>query len=226
MPTPTPKKLYFNRKTQRYHDSGRHYFLGREEVKQRFEEALAEAGDSIFSIADRLIAQEITVAEWEALTRAKLKTIRIWGYAIGAGGQKNLNADDYSKLGAEGNRQNQYLRQFAKDLKAGKLTENRFKSRLKLYVQDAEKLREVGRNRSYIKAGYTEEIRHRTKTDSCSECLAYAAYGWVPIGTLPDPGRDCSCKANCGCYKDFRRSGESILSIGHGWIGGGVSDSN
>ena len=220
MPTPTPRQLYFSRKTQRYHDRGRHFFLSRDEVKQRFDEALESAANDIYDIADRLIAKELTVADWEAQTRATLRTMRIWGYTIGAGGQRNLDADDYSKLGAEGNRQNQYLRQFAKDLKAGKLTENRFKSRLKLYVQDAEKIREVGRNRSHIKAGFSEEIRHRTKTNSCPECLAYAAYGWVPIGTLPDPGRDCSCKSGCGCFKDFRRNGDSILSAGHGWIGG------
>ena len=33
----------------------------------------------------------------------------------------------------------------------------------------------------------------------CAECLSYAAKGPVPIGELPLPTEECSCRANCLC---------------------------
>jgi hypothetical protein len=220
--TPSPPKLYFDRKTQRYHDTARKYFLGRQEVKERFDRALIDAGADIFSVGDRLVNGSITVAEWEAETRDLLKQIRVWGYTIGAGGQRNLTKADYARMGREGVRQNKYLRRFAEELKAGKLSEAQFRYRLGLYINDADTIREVGRNQAHIKAGFDEERRIRTKDDSCQQCIGFAKLGWQSIGSMPDPGRDCDCRANCGCYKAFRRAASEFAKIRRdGWLRGG-----
>ncbi len=54
-----------------------------------------------------------------------------------------------------------------------------------------------------IRKGTREERRMLGKAEHCRGCLAAAAQGWVPIGTLPAIG-DTECKVNCHCQFIYR----------------------
>jgi hypothetical protein len=51
---------------------------------------------------------------------------------------------------------------------------------------------------------YEEERRTIHSGHSCGPCLEYASRGWVPTGTLPNPGEHCECKSNCRCEMQHR----------------------
>jgi hypothetical protein len=197
-------RLFFDRRTQRYHDFTKKTFISMVEVKARFADALASQSKSLSFLADRLVAGTISVREWEIQTRYHLKNIRVWSYTINSGGQRNMNPEDYRILGTQGNVQNSLLRGFAQDLRAGKLTEKQLRARLELHVKANSQTADIARTQSHIKAGFTEERRLTTAIESCKECLLYARTGWIQINKLPDIGQKCQCKANCKCYKEYK----------------------
>lgn len=53
-----------------------------------------------------------------------------------------------------------------------------------------------------------EERRVLGSDISCADCVAFAALGWQPFGTLPEPGQDSVCKSNCHCVVETRKKGE------------------
>jgi hypothetical protein len=59
----------------------------------------------------------------------------------------------------------------------------------------------------YVKReqGY-REMRRINKGDArvCPDCRLYSYVGWVPVGGLPMPGRQCRCYDRCRCGVEYR----------------------
>ncbi len=53
-----------------------------------------------------------------------------------------------------------------------------------------------------------EERRRMSGGPNCPDCIAYAALGWQPFGTLPEPGQDSYCGTHCNCRIEVRKKGE------------------
>ncbi len=51
-----------------------------------------------------------------------------------------------------------------------------------------------------------EERRVLAGDANCNDCVSYASLGWQPFGTLPEPGQDSVCKANCKCIVESRKA--------------------
>jgi hypothetical protein len=47
----------------------------------------------------------------------------------------------------------------------------------------------------------------------CQECVAYAAQGRVPAGTLPLPRQACSCRDNCCCRLERYNLSDSLVAL-------------
>ena len=204
----------------RYKDSGK--FVGKEAIRNLTQKAINQVTQDINVIADLLIQRKITIATWEETTAKALKNLYTWNFTLGAGGINNLGSREYGVLGAELKRQYQHLRNFAEELRQGKITEAQFRSRVQMYVQGARNTFERGRTEAHSKSGYRWEKRKRTKTDSCPECISYEARSWQPINTLPNPGMECRCRARCGCFKEFSKDAAkpaNMLQVRWGWTG-------
>jgi hypothetical protein len=50
------------------------------------------------------------------------------------------------------------------------------------------------------------EMRRVSKHDKkvCKDCNHYDSLGWQPFGTLPMPGKGCTCYDRCRCYIEYR----------------------
>ncbi len=55
-----------------------------------------------------------------------------------------------------------------------------------------------------------EEIRELGSADHCDQCVALAALGWVPFGSLPAIGTDTWCGDNCHCTIKVRMKTENL----------------
>jgi hypothetical protein len=207
----------------RYKDSKR--FVSREAVKVLTRKAIDQTERNLTTIADQLVAKTITVGEWERQTKEGLKQLHVWNYMLGAGGQHNLIDRDYGLMGAKVKNEYKYLRNFAKQLLNGEVSEGQFRYRLNMYVNATDNTHELAINEAHYKAGFRWERRIRTKENSCFPCIGMALAGWRPIGFFPEPGNDCNCRSNCGCYKDFSKEDDepqqSMLSTRTGFIGAG-----
>jgi hypothetical protein len=63
-----------------------------------------------------------------------------------------------------------------------------------------------------------EERRRLGGGPNCPDCISYAAQGWQPFGSLPEPGQDSYCKSNCQCTVEVRKvSGDNQESKDESW---------
>lgn len=198
----------FHRPSARYRYKDSKRFVSREAVKNLTQKAINRTEDNLAATADQLINKTIAVGEWERQTREGLRQLHVWNYTLGAGGQHNMSDRDYGLIGARLKEEYKYLRNFANQLLDGKVSEGQFLYRLNLYINATDNTHELGINEAHYKAGFRWEKRVRTKENSCFPCIGMELAGWRPIGFFPEPGNQCYCRSNCGCYKDFSKETE------------------
>jgi hypothetical protein len=146
-----------------------------------------------------MLKKEISVADWESGTAQILRNLSVYQYAVGVGGAKQMDWKDQSLISGQLNFQLQKLRGFSNEILRGELTEKQIRARIQLYYNKTRGLYELGRQQGHRRNGYLWERRVLSNVENCAECITYANTGWVTIGTLPNIGDRCSCKANCKC---------------------------
>lgn len=211
----------FDTNSQRYRDKSSGKFISQTRVRELTKKRIVQAAEDTQVIGDLLAQGKITVPTWEAATRDAIKQLHIQQYLLGIGGKQNMSQQDYGILGNAIQKQYEFLNNFAKELTTQGMSEAQFKARLNLYLNASRSSFERAQLESHRRSGYLWEKRLRTKTESCNPCIEYAARGWQPIGTLPEPTQQCDCRANCGCYKIY--SAEStkpsdMLQFNWGWL--------
>ena len=216
-----PPNFYFDRATQRYRDQETGRFISQSRMRSLLGGHINQVREDLTTIGELLINGRISLPTWEQETRTALKALHTSSYLLGIGGEANMSQRDYGILGQQIRSQYEFLRGFAEELINTGMSEAAFRSRLEMYAWAARGSHEMGKLEGHVRAGFTWERRIRTKSNSCSPCISYAAAGWQPIGSLPHPTRDCECRANCGCYKRFSRGEqrpEDFLNQRFGWI--------
>lgn len=196
---------YFDATLQRYRNN-KGQFVSNEAIAQLRQSHQQQLEQDLSTVAGLLKNGKIGLGAWEEATAEVLKRMHLQSYLLGRGGQSQISETDARILGDRLRNEYRYLRGFADELKSTGMSEAMFDSRLRMYLQAHRGSYELGRFQGHLRAGYRWERRYRTKTESCSECLVYAARGWQPIGTLPSPQTRCTCKSNCGCYKKYVKS--------------------
>ena len=117
----------------------------------------------------RLADGELTVQAWEAEMRAAVRQVHAAEYAYGRGGLDAMTAADWRVVDEIAAEQWGYLRGFAEDVSAGRLSEAQIGARARLYAASARTSYERGRA---------------------------SAFG-VALPAYPGQGTDCG--ANCRC---------------------------
>lgn len=218
-----PDTFKFDRRTQRYrYLTGERagQFVAESRVQELTQSAIALIQKDIGTIGDLLIQGKINTATWESETALALKKLHAWNYLLGKGGEKRMTQRDRALLASLTRTQYGYLRQFSLDIIQKGMSQEQFKARLNLYSEAAAGTYEKARFESHINEGFTWERRFRTKIESCDDCLYWASIGWQPIGSLPNRGERCQCKARCGCYKSYskERPKDSLTRQRWGWL--------
>jgi hypothetical protein len=194
----------WNKATQRYRfDNGQ--FASRAQVEALTEKYITQSKDKIRDLAELLESKAINVSTFETAVAKQLKEAHINSYALGKGGVKQLTQRDYGIMGAELKKEYQYLRNFTQEIKQGNLSPNQIRARLEMYADGLHGSRELGKLEGHRAAGYIWEMRSIHSSESCADCLRYQGQGWMPLGTLPNPGDRCRCRSRCRCSKSFKK---------------------
>ena len=175
------------------------------------------------SVNAKLFNGEIDTASWMREQAAQLKQAHINMFALGFGGHARLGASEYGSIGNRLRGEYGFLRQFAQDIEDGKLSEAQINARADQYYQSLWQTYEIGREKAHVQDGFEWERRYTSVGEVCPDCVAFAAKGWQPIGSLPAPGDQSRCRANCRCWKEFSKGSSqpqnSILDYTFGWLG-------
>lgn len=162
---------------------------------------------------EALLADRITLTAWEDAMTVSLKRAHIEAAVRGridAGGGLGtdvLNAIAPLRGGIRDNLQNEltFLRGFSEKIAAGELTPAQIEANAQLYANHLQSSYWTARTDIAEQEGATHEARQTQPAEHCDDCLGYEAQGIVPIGTLPAPGFDSVCRANCQCIKIYYR---------------------
>lgn len=182
----------------RYTDTGR--FLSREAFLSITRRQISYSEKQLESLNTQLIKGELSLRRWQVETAEALKSLHLRQAILTKGGVDRMTDADYLRVGRSLRSEYKYLQNFAKDVKAGKLSEAQLRARSKLYLENSRG--QVHRFEAVAakEKGYQFMQRFLGRTDRhCSDCVGYAGLGIQEIGKLPLPTEGCACRANCKC---------------------------
>jgi hypothetical protein len=142
-------------------------FIGRAKMLAMRDEFVENAKARAAELATR-VAQP----GWQQAMRDLIRETYIDQYAMARGGRNNMTQSDWGRIGQMCREQYKYLRDFAADIVAGKLSEAQIAARAKLYMASSRQAFEKGKT--------------------------YGA-GIPPLPAYPGDG-STACKSNCLCY--------------------------
>lgn len=177
----------------------------RREVRELLEKLLDHTKGSARTLATQYDDGEISITEFEAGMRSLLKSSHLVSASIGRGGRSRMTAKDWGRVGNKIRWQNGYLKRFARRLANGmskSMSESRAASySAAIYTSYADSVAET--RSEWKDAGYGKDGEElvRLVTDSaesCAECAADEAEGWVPESELsPLFSRICGDWCRC-----------------------------
>ena len=134
----------------------------------------------------------------------QIRTTHAATAAAAKGGWDRMSKSDWGWVGSQVKKQYQYLDKFIRDVESGKMKLNGMVNvRAKMYAYAGRGTYEEMRGRMMKVRGKKEERRVLGVAEHCNGCIAEAARGWQPIGTLAPIGSQ-ECRTHCQCHKIYR----------------------
>jgi hypothetical protein len=201
--------FYWNSSSQRYQYANgdkQGQFVREKDVVRITEKAIADTLQLGNKVTDNLLSGKINVSTWERQTAELIRDVSLYQYSLGIGGLKQMDWRDHAELSGKLNLQYQYLRGFSNEIIRGELSEAQIAARAQMYYNKTRHFYEDGKLEGHSRNGYLWERRVIAASHSCSDCIRYSSMGWAKIGTLPNPGENCQCRANCKCVKYYSKS--------------------
>ena len=188
----------------RYVDVATGRFLPKQAEVRALDERITAGIDQVQALTSGMMRGVVTVAEWQTAVAVELRRMHTQAAALGRGGWAQMTPADWGHVGRKLRDEYAYLRGFAEALASGTLSESQINVRVSQYVNGIWSRYWRGEMGAMQEAGMTEERRILTPAEHCADCESYAAQGWQPIGSLPEPGEGSVCGNNCRCLKIFR----------------------
>lgn len=174
-------------------------------VKAAAEALVSDARFKISDAALRLQQGTLSAADWIEEHNRLVKLLNGAESALGRGGIDQMTPRDWEKAGDKVFDQYGYSRAFAEDVAGGRygVVGQELKQGV---LQRAESYANAGRatyentrvDNAKDKLNHTKARRILGDADSCPDCIAAAADGWVDIEDVVEIG-DSVCNVNCHC---------------------------
>lgn len=192
----------YDKKSARFRDSnGR--FITAEKVQGQIQKLTDKLEKDFRSSAKQLNQGKINIAEFQNQMKDLIKSSHTIAGAVAGGGRAHLSQSDWGKIGAKVREQYKFLNQFARDIENGRVSpaqiEHRastYKDAVRLFFAEIELQKQLEID--------SEAKRELHATESCTDCISWAAKGWIktkemaPLGTL-------ICKRFCKCTIKYRQ---------------------
>ena len=170
-------------------------------------ELTARTKEDIKDVVDRFSRGRLTVTTLQSEIQSILRAGTLAAAAIGSVGVGNLTENVLTASQRQLSKQFESLDGFINELSTRELTQ-RDQTRFLAYAASLHSIAQTASSQmsldTYGDPTALEEIRELGSADHCDQCIALAALGWVPFGTLPPIGSDTYCGENCQCTKRVR----------------------
>ncbi len=175
-----------------------------ERVIAAVERRQEDGAQLVNTLVRELVDDKITVHEWQDMFAVELRRMHSQSFAAGRGGWDAITIADRRIIEQRLRDEYLFLREFANDIKSGKLTEAQIGARMRLYTEHVKASYWQGQNEAQVAANKSQMRRVLNPAEHCPDCTGYASQGWVPIGSLPLPGDGSECRSNCACGVEYR----------------------
>lgn len=200
---PPPRPYRWNEAARRYLDA-RGRFVPAVAVRDALDASIDESAGRMRDLSQALREGRVSLADWQLGMAREIRASQLAATALARGGWAQMRPADNGWAGQRIRTQYEYLRRFAEQIERGEQRlDGAFLQRAEQYIKAARTTHEEARRREARRAGDVEERSIRHAQDSCEQCIAEAARGWVPIGELVPVGQR-ACRANCRCSVEFR----------------------
>lgn len=189
----------------RYRDRATGRFLSKREALALTQRSIANASRELLEITTSLANGVIQLQDWQRRFAQLLKELHLAQYLLGRGGAANVYPADFLVVARILKEEYRFLDAFARDIALGRLSVAQAQARARLYLNKTTTSYWQGDAKAQERASHPQEMRRLlAPVEHCPDCVAYAAAGWVPVGTLPMPCVNCQCGANCRCTVEYR----------------------
>jgi hypothetical protein len=195
----------YDRNAGRYRDE-RGKFLSQAAVQKLVDGRIGKLETQLKQFTRMLGNGSISLDQWQGSIREAIKAAHIQAAIIGHGGRGNMGSAEYGRVGQRLRSEYAYLQNFASDLLGRRISVPMALARIGLYAESVRgsywlgtELRQQGQGYSLMRRILDDQAQH------CADCLAFAARGTVPIGSVPLPGQRCECGARCRCTVRYFR---------------------
>ena len=195
----------YDRNAGRYRDE-RGKFLSQAAVQKLVDGRINKLEAQLKQFTRMLGNGSISFDQWQGSVRAAIKAAHIQAAIIGHGGRGNMGSAEYGRVGQRLRSEYAYLQNFASDLLGRRISAPLSMARVSLYAESVRGSYWLGTELRQQRQGYS--LMRRILDDQaqhCADCLAFAARGTVPIGSVPLPGQRCECGARCRCTVRYFR---------------------
>jgi hypothetical protein len=192
----------FNLRNAFYERGGRE--VTTEDVLGVADRRIEDAAQTTRDLTAAMASGRLTLAQWRESIAVELRRAHAQAFALGRGGWDRMTAADRAIVTARLRSEYGYLRQFAKDVQAGGMSEAQIRARAEMYAHHVRTSLWEGMREANGDAGKTQERRVMSQAEHCSDCEDMASEGWKEIGHFPAPGEDSRCMSNCKCNMEFR----------------------
>lgn len=196
-------RFLWNATAKRYVDTSTGRFVGNAQIRNALDTAISKAKTEIASLGEDLRSGRITLEDWQVAMREQIKAQHLSSAALARGGFAQMTQADYGRVGGTVASHYRYLNNFVADIKQGAPFDGTFTNRVRLYAEASRSTYEAAAREVADDGGATEERNILGVADHCDECISLTDDGWVPIGTMPPPGRR-QCGVNCRCRMTYR----------------------
>lgn len=149
---------------------------------------------------------KIPIATLKTNLQAILRRQALAAAVIGVGGVGNLTSNVLAAVQRQLSVQFEKLDGFISSLSERDITQ-RDRSRANLYANSSHMISQTAQRQFSLDTYGEENLEERRflgGSEHCEDCIAYAAEGWVPAGSLPAPGEGSVCGASCRCTIEVR----------------------
>jgi hypothetical protein len=199
---PAEGPYYWDESVGRYRGPGG-LFVGFEAMQEVMQARIDAGFSALDDMLTALLDGEIDIDQWQRAVALEVRRAHTQLAALGRGGWSRMSPADWGRVGQQVRFELAHLRDFARDLAAGRLSEAQARMRLNMYADHIWTSYWGGQTSAKEQAGAAFESRHTSSAESCDDCRRYEAMGIVPLRSLPEPGQRSRCGARCKCSKRY-----------------------
>lgn len=207
----------WNQNARRFADKSTGKFLSQKTVKGLLDEGFTRKTEELTKLSSDLATKKIDLDVFTIKAAQKIKELHIYSAVNAANGR----ADELSKeqLAILGDRLKEQIKgaidpltgdrygliELIKDISKGNVSEAQLNNRLRMFASSAALTKNYIQVQKRKELGFSEAMRFLgANHNHCPECIELSSQGWIGIDSIVYPGQQCSCRANCKCYLDFR----------------------